>query len=167
MKECEETGCKLSSNGVPVNGPWYVQEPIYLKWKQWECQSDCRYNCMVEREKERETLGSGPVKYHGKWPFKRVYGLQVRIGFFFWNFFFFFDKSNPILFLLQEPLSVIFSALNLATHFHGWLTFFVLLYYKLPLTKNKKAHYEFAFLWHIYAFLSMNSWLWSAVFHSR
>ncbi|KAG2679705.1 hypothetical protein I3760_11G064000 [Carya illinoinensis] len=151
VKTCEETGCvgqrcfpdcNFSKEGVSSDGPWYMQEPLYLQWKQGDCQSDCRYHCMFDREKEREALGEGPVKYHGKWPFKRVYGIQ-------------------------EPVSVAFSALNLAMHFHGWLSFFILLYYKLPLNMNKKAYYEFASLWHIYGFFSMNSWFWSVVFHSR
>ncbi|KAK6947262.1 hypothetical protein RJ641_000735 [Dillenia turbinata] len=30
-----------------------------------------------KREKDREALGYGPIKYHGKWPFKRIYGFQV------------------------------------------------------------------------------------------
>ncbi|KAM6542363.1 hypothetical protein CsatB_006810 [Cannabis sativa] len=152
VKECKETGCvgqrcfpycKFSSNDAPIDGPWYIQEPLYLRWKQWDCQSDCRYHCMIDREKERESLpGSAPLKYHGKWPFKRVYGIQ-------------------------EPASVIFSALNLAMHFHGWLSFFILIYYKLPLREDKRAYYEFAGLWHIYGLLTMNSWFWSAVFHCR
>ncbi|XP_040987002.1 post-GPI attachment to proteins factor 3 [Juglans microcarpa x Juglans regia] len=151
VKTCEEIGCvgqrcfpdcNFSKEGVSSDGPWYMQEPLYLQWKQGDCQSDCRYYCMFDREKEREALGEGPVKYHGKWPFKRVYGIQ-------------------------EPVSVAFSALNLAIHFHGWLSFFILLYYKLPLNMNKKAYYEFASLWHIYGFFSMNSWFWSVVFHSR
>lgn len=84
--QCEKTGCvgqrcfsncKFSSDGVATDGPWYMQEPLYLRWKQWDCQSDCRYYCMLDREKEREALGRVPVKYHGKWPFKRVYGIQV------------------------------------------------------------------------------------------
>ncbi|KAL5999656.1 hypothetical protein ACLOJK_037941 [Asimina triloba] len=55
----------------------FKTEPLYLKWKQWDCRNECRYHCMLEREKEREKLGLGPVKYHGKWPFKRVFGIQV------------------------------------------------------------------------------------------
>lgn len=70
-------------------------------------------------------------------------------------------------FIFQEPVSVFFSALNLAMHFHGWLSFFILLNYKLPLKQDKKPYYEYATLWHIYGFLSLNSWFWSAVFHSR
>ncbi|XVF79362.1 hypothetical protein PTKIN_Ptkin14bG0215900 [Pterospermum kingtungense] len=70
---------------------------------------------------------------------------------------------------IREPASVAFSALNLAMHlhFHGWLSFFILLYYNLPLRQGKKAYYEFASLWHIYGLLAMNSLFWSAVFHSR
>ncbi|KAG5563926.1 hypothetical protein RHGRI_000193 [Rhododendron griersonianum] len=41
-----------------------MQEPLYLQWKHWDCQSDCRYHCMVDREKEKAALGHGPVKYH-------------------------------------------------------------------------------------------------------
>lgn len=150
VKDCTMNGCvgercfpycNLSSNGILGSGPWYMQEPLYLKWKQWDCQGDCRYYCMVERERERQALGNGPVKYHGKWPFKRIFGLQ-------------------------EAASVAFSILNLAMHFHGWLSFFILVYYKLPLKQNR-TYYEYTALWHIYALLSLNSWFWSAVFHSR
>ncbi|XP_022892186.1 post-GPI attachment to proteins factor 3 isoform X1 [Olea europaea var. sylvestris] len=149
--QCEKTGCvgercfphcKFSSDGSSLDGPWYMQEPLYLRWKQWDCQSDCRYHCMLDREKERAELGYRPFKYHGKWPFRRLYGFQ-------------------------EPVSVALSALNLSMHFHGWLSFFILLYYKLPLKPDKRPYYDYTGLWHFYGFLSMNSWFWSAVFHSR
>lgn len=86
VEQCEKSGCvgskcfqhcKFSSDGKPIDGPWYMQEPLYLRWKQWDCRSDCRYHCMLAREEEREKLGDKPVKYHGKWPFQRVYGIQV------------------------------------------------------------------------------------------
>lgn len=32
---------------------------------------------MIAREEQREKLGDKPVKYHGKWPFRRVFGIQV------------------------------------------------------------------------------------------
>lgn len=149
--ECEKTGCvkeicfpncKFPADDASLEGRWYMQEPLYLRWKQWDCQSDCRYFCMIDREKDRAAFDHAPVKYHGKWPFKRLYGIQ-------------------------EPASVAFSALNLAMHFHGWLSFFILLYYKLPLKSDKKPFYDYAGLWDIYGLLSLNSWFWSAVFHSR
>lgn len=86
MEQCEKTGCvgtrcfqhcKFSSDGKPIDGPWYMHEPLYLRWKQWDCRTDCRYYCMLSREEERTKLGDKPVKYHGKWPFQRVYGIQV------------------------------------------------------------------------------------------
>ncbi|XP_054800326.1 uncharacterized protein LOC129304625 [Prosopis cineraria] len=151
VEQCEKTGCvgtrcfqhcKFSSDGKPIDGPWYMHEPLYLRWKQWDCRTDCRHYCMLSREEERTKLGDKPVKYHGKWPFQRVYGIQ-------------------------EPVAVALSALNLAVQFHGWVSFFILVYYKLPLRPSKKTYYEFTGLWHIYGILSMNSWFWSAVFHSR
>ncbi|RZC74336.1 hypothetical protein C5167_049810 [Papaver somniferum] len=86
VEQCKNTGCvgencfqhcRFSSDGVSADGKWYMQEPLYLRWKQWDCQSDCRYHCMLDREQERENLGKAPVKYHGKWPFKRVFGIQA------------------------------------------------------------------------------------------
>ncbi|XP_041005991.1 uncharacterized protein LOC121250828 [Juglans microcarpa x Juglans regia] len=71
--------------------------------------------------------------------------------------------------LLEEPkeFNIKLSALKLAMQFHGWLSFFILLYYKMPLGPDKKAYYEYTSLWHIYGILSMNAWFGSAVFHSR
>uniref|UniRef100_A0A2P2KIQ0 Post-GPI attachment to proteins factor 3 n=4 Tax=Rhizophora mucronata TaxID=61149 RepID=A0A2P2KIQ0_RHIMU len=151
VEQCEKSGCvgekcfqhcKFTSDGKPIDGPWYLQEPLYVQWKQWDCHGDCQYHCMLAREEERKKIGDIPVKYHGKWPFQRVYGIQ-------------------------EPVSVALSALNLAIQFHSWVSFFILIYYKLPLRPNKKTYYEYTGLWHIYAILSMNSWFWSGVFHSR
>ncbi|RDX76560.1 Post-GPI attachment to proteins factor 3, partial [Mucuna pruriens] len=151
VKQCEEIGCfgercfpncKFSLDEVPISHPWNMLEPIYVQWKKGDCQSDCKYHCMLDREKERELLNKDPVKFHDKWPFKRMYGIQ-------------------------EPASMGFSALNLAMHFHGWMSFFTLLYNKLPLKAGKKPYYEYANLWHVYGILSLNSWFWSVIFHSR
>ncbi|OUZ99680.1 Per1-like [Macleaya cordata] len=152
VEQCEKTGCiggrcfqqcRFFSDGVSVDGPQYMQEPLYLQWKQFDCPSECKYHCMLDREKEREMLGLEPVKYHGKWPFKRVFGIQ-------------------------EPTSVLFSVCNLAMHFYGWLSFFILLHYKLPLRpKDRKPYYEYTGLWHVYGILAMNAWFWSVVFHFR
>ncbi|PKA48729.1 hypothetical protein AXF42_Ash018671 [Apostasia shenzhenica] len=152
VDQCEKTAsigdifiqqCIFLANDAVVNSTWYMQEPLYLQWKQLNCRSDCRYHCMMQREKEREALGLSPVKYHGKWPFKRIY-------------------------VFQEPASAALSAFNLMMHFNGWLSFFVLVNYKLPLRpQSRRTYYEYTGLWHIYGFLSMNAWLWSAIFHTR
>lgn len=149
--QCEKTGCvaekcfqhcSFSSDGHPVDGPWYLQEPLYQQWKKWDCRSDCQYHCMLNREEQRQKLGLRPAKYQGKWPLQRVYGMQ-------------------------EPVSVALSGLNLAIQFHGWISFFILVNYKLALKADRKHYYEYTGLWHIYALLSMNAWFWNAVSHCR
>ena len=67
----------------------------------------------------------------------------------------------------QEPASAVLSAINLIMHFNGWLSFFLHVYYKLPMNQNKKSYYEYTSLWLVYGLLSMNAWFWSAIFHSR
>ncbi|CAL9124976.1 unnamed protein product [Musa textilis] len=152
IEQCEKMGsvgdisiqhCQFLSDGVLADSPWYMQEPLYVQWKQWNCRSDCQYFCMMRREKEREALGLRPVKYYGKWPFKR---------------------SS----VLQEPVSAVLSALTLVVQFNGWLSFFLLSYYKLPLRPHSgRTYYEYTCLWHIYGLLSMNAWFWGAIYHTR
>ncbi|KAL8519415.1 hypothetical protein ACS0TY_010378 [Phlomoides rotata] len=148
VESCEKTGCIGSKCfqhcyfGNPVDGPWYLQEPLYVQWTQWDCRSDCRYHCMLSREEERQKLGLKPDKYHEKWPIKRIHGIQ-------------------------EPISVALAALNLAVQFHGWISFFILVNYKLPIRPDKKTYYEYTGLWHVYAIFVLNSWFWTAIFLSR
>uniref|UniRef100_A0A0A9DYM5 Post-GPI attachment to proteins factor 3 n=1 Tax=Arundo donax TaxID=35708 RepID=A0A0A9DYM5_ARUDO len=151
VEECQRTGslkktsvkhCMVPTDGQPADKSWYTHEPLYLQWKEWNCKSECRYHCMMERENERKELSLQPVKYHGKWPLKRAS-------------------------VFQEPLSAALSALTLVVQFNGWLSFFLLLYYKLPLRpETHKTYYEYTGLWHIYGLLAMNSWFWSAIYHS-
>jgi hypothetical protein len=86
VEECQKTGslketsikhCMLPTDGTPAGKSWYTHEPLYLQWKDWNCKSECRYHCMMERENERAQLGLLPVKYHGKWPLKRASVFQV------------------------------------------------------------------------------------------
>ncbi|CAJ1958100.1 unnamed protein product [Sphenostylis stenocarpa] len=152
VKQCEETGCigercfpncKIASDEAPIVGPpWNMLGPLYAQWKKGHSKSNCRYYCMLDREKERELLKKDPEKYHGKWLFKCIYGIQY-------------------------PASMAFSFLNLVMHFHGWMSFITLLYNKLPLKARKRPYYDYATLWHIYGLLSMNSWFWSAIFHTQ
>ncbi|KAG6506411.1 hypothetical protein ZIOFF_031734 [Zingiber officinale] len=51
---------------------------------------------------------------------------------------------------MQEPISAIFSAVNLLMHFIGWLTFFILVNYKLPLRPHRdqlRIHWFMAYIW--------------------
>jgi post-GPI attachment to proteins factor 3 len=77
LKETSIKHCMVPTDGQPVDKSWYTHEPLYLQWKDWNCKSECRYHCMMERENERAKLGLQPVKYHGKWPLKRASVFQV------------------------------------------------------------------------------------------
>lgn len=84
--------------------------PMALKLLGWSCRDDCRYRCMHIREARRlndhitaRSSGAATVKYYGKWPFKRVMGMQ-------------------------EIMSVLFSLMNLLAQAHCLLRFVTLLF---------------------------------------
>jgi hypothetical protein len=78
------------------------------------------------------------------------------------------EISIKLSFCCQEPLSAALSVVNLLMHFTGLFSFYLLVKYKLPLRpQTRRTYYEYTSLWHIYAILSMNSWFWSTVFHTR
>lgn len=61
--QCQRTGCvgarcfSCCDSGSPLDGSWYNIQYLYFWWNQWDCQSNCRYHCMLYREKERAELG--------------------------------------------------------------------------------------------------------------
>lgn len=137
--------------------------PLALALWRWDCPADCSYVCMWLMERSRPS-DAGPVqKYYGKWPFRRWMGMQ-------------------------EPAAVLFSLLNLAAHAHC-LARFVRLCRALGKGRQRQAKgrrqerggggsgggevaargggYPYRWLWGGYMALSINAWLWSAVFHSR
>ena len=102
-----------------------------------------------------------PLKYSGKWPFLRVAGMQ-------------------------EVASVLFSLANLLAHVHNLLI--LTRAHRCPCGGNGccggqevspsetsagvqgaggQQPYPYMWLWTAYSCLHMNSWFWSAVFHSR
>ncbi|BBN16992.1 post-GPI attachment to proteins factor 3 [Marchantia polymorpha subsp. ruderalis] len=156
-ESCEKSGCidqvcfsncKHPVNGVNKDGMSEEPHtpPLLAAFEEWDCKSECRYQCMMDTESKRAAIGEAPLKYHGKWAFTRMLNLQ-------------------------EPASVFFSVLNLLVHLQGVVSFYFLVHYKLPQRAlqlgGKSPYYEFWGIWIIYGLLSINSWLWSAVFHSR
>ncbi|CAO1631384.1 unnamed protein product [Sympodiomycopsis kandeliae] len=72
------------------------------------------------------------VQFHGKWVFIRVLGMQ-------------------------EPLSVIFSVMNLAVHVH----------YLGKLRKMVPDVFPLKMVYLAHGLISANAWVWSAIFHAR
>lgn len=97
-----------------------------------------RYLCMMAIEHHR-TSGY-EVKYYGKWPFRRVLGMQ-------------------------EVLSVLFSLANMVVHMHRLHN--LKMAWQSDAAVSRPAHRLYWSLWILYAICAANSWVWSAVFHSR
>ena len=66
---------RLYAPAVPLSLP--------LRLTLWSCESDCRYSCMRLHEAWMTQRGWDVVKYHGKWPFQRVWGLQELLSVLF------------------------------------------------------------------------------------
>jgi hypothetical protein len=90
---------------------------------------------MTERGEALQDLSAGQVvQFHGKWPFKRFLGVQ-------------------------EPASVVFSAMDLLAH----ASWYGVLFRRMPLglpVAMKRAYQG-------YHLASLNLWIWSVVFHTR
>lgn len=80
----------------------------------------------------RTTTGQSIEQFHGKWPFRRLLGVQ-------------------------EPFSVLFSALNGYAHVAGLRA----LRHSLP------RDYPLAPYYRAFAYVGIFCWFWSAVFHTR
>ena len=137
-----------------------------LRLTRWTCEDDIRYRCTQElTEKalslrqldsvehggealffeggELEGLERGEmVQFHGKWPFKR------------WNG-------------IQEPLSVLFSLLNLLAHYQGYRLITLHSSSVHYTTRSAKEKHALESLYKNNALVGINSWFWSIVFHTR
>ncbi|CAO1303095.1 unnamed protein product [Diamesa hyperborea] len=99
---------------------------------QWNCRDECKYECMHKTTDAFEARNWNIPQFHGKWPFIRLLGVQ-------------------------EPASVVFSALNFYVHYKMLQEFRSEVRPDSPLYK----------LWHGFSLICMNGWTWSIVFHTR
>ncbi|EPQ28085.1 uncharacterized protein PFL1_04412 [Pseudozyma flocculosa PF-1] len=150
--------------------------PWILRVTKWTCEDDCKYHCthmvtndaaarvqkirldaqhaadvmvqagtlsassssakaqemVEERLAQLRPVQKQMVQYHGKWVFVRFLGAQ-------------------------EPLSVIFSLLNLRVQLKALLMF----------RKQLPDAFPLKLVYIIHTLISINAWLWSAVFHTR
>ncbi|CAM9629475.1 unnamed protein product [Ectocarpus sp. 13 AM-2016] len=42
----------------------------------WDCESECKHTCMNLHVESRLAAGGDIWQYYGKWPFRRVWGIQ-------------------------------------------------------------------------------------------
>ncbi|XP_063933210.1 uncharacterized protein LOC135145017 [Zophobas morio] len=66
-----------------------------LNFLTWTCKENCQYDCMMKVTEEDIKSNKKIKQFHGRWPFKRIFGIQ-------------------------DPASTLFSLLNLFAHLLGW-----------------------------------------------
>lgn len=88
-------------------------EPQWRTWDLWltgwTCRENCRYKCMQEDVALRELEKRPTVKYYGKWPFRRVLGLQELFSSLFsvanfvphFQYFFIWRKVAPATYFMK------------------------------------------------------------------
>ncbi|EJU05902.1 Per1-like protein, partial [Dacryopinax primogenitus] len=134
--------------------------PVALRLTLWSCADDCRYTCMhaVEAQKSGSGSGSGggsggkdgrKEQYYGKWPFRRFLGAQ-------------------------EPISVLASVANGYMHIRGLRLVRRRLHANSPVPAHAHANAHAGahpsplrkyMEW--YAYLGVNAWFCSCIFHTR
>lgn len=105
----------------------------------WSCGDTCKYGCMTEITHLRVANGYPVLKYDGHWPFRRYFGLE-------------------------EPASVVFSVMNMASHVSFLWT---LLTDRIFLQDSRLQRYYMTPWLILYAASACNAWVASAVFHSQ
>ncbi|GAA5833775.1 hypothetical protein JCM11251_005962 [Rhodosporidiobolus azoricus] len=175
---CDTALCAAdsSSTSLPADSPFkgYPRSSFL-----WSCDATCKYAC--QKHLTDLALSEGPsssapsslqasggtlqglplgqqVQFHGKWPFHRL-DLSSTFPFSIppisWII-------TPLIPAAQEPLSVLFSLLNLWAHYKG----FVALLHLARAGRMPEGR-ALARTYAIYAVGGMNAWVWSSVFHTR
>lgn len=55
----------------------FGRAPVLLRhFLAWDCVSDCDYQCQQIITHKRMEKGESFLQFHGKWPFKRMFGIQ-------------------------------------------------------------------------------------------
>ncbi|KAK3278432.1 hypothetical protein CYMTET_13631 [Cymbomonas tetramitiformis] len=99
LSNCKSTGCIwLQGEDFGAGGCSTIcfgrNQSWILRATSWSCEDDCKYECMHRRSAQLKAHGYPVLKFHGKWPFYRVLGIQ-------------------------EFASAVFSLLNLVAHLVG------------------------------------------------
>ncbi|KAL7271790.1 hypothetical protein RUND412_005428 [Rhizina undulata] len=87
VQGCNDKNCLFESTPLP----------LHLRLLLWNCPSECDYQCQRSITASRAAHGQRIEQFHGKWPFRRILGIQ-------------------------EPFSVLFSILNGHAHYMGLKT---------------------------------------------
>lgn len=150
FKHCCSACHSLVCGGSPQNSLGRVEYTVdqfvnnyqvHFPFKQlflWDCDSDCDYKCQQIITNERIDHGSPIVKFYGKWPFLRFFGIT-------------------------ELASVVFSLLNFYVNYKNFKL--IQEYHdenvNFPLIQSMSRQYMYLLV------ISMMGWVFSTIFHIR
>ncbi|KAJ2952454.1 hypothetical protein O0L34_g6762 [Tuta absoluta] len=77
-KYCVNINC--TGNGTAFTKKAARMQDQWSRLVGHDCRTDCRYQCMWRTVDAFEERGMKIPKFHGKWPFKRVLGLQEPVS---------------------------------------------------------------------------------------
>lgn len=123
------------------NPNWHFDAylPWYLKLLGWNCRSNCDYQCQQIVTEERIKNNQEVYQFHGKWPFRRIAGIQ-------------------------ELASVIFSIGNFLPHYYGFQKVRAVMALNPPAKAIvNRSYYNILLM----SFVTMCAWIFSTVFHIR
>lgn len=97
IRLCPNSGIDwLNTETNKFDGMSFNRTPVLLRhFLAWDCVSDCDYQCQQIITHTRMEKGEPHLQFHGKWPFKRLFGAQ-------------------------ELFSTLFSIGNFLPHFRGY-----------------------------------------------
>ncbi|XP_017101060.1 post-GPI attachment to proteins factor 3 isoform X2 [Drosophila bipectinata] len=97
-QNCERTNCSADGLEIQEQAVKFYRQSVFDRLFQWSCADECQYGCMWRTVFAFFERGWPIPQFYGKWPFLRLMGMQ-------------------------EPASVLFSALNFAVHtnLNGWI----------------------------------------------
>nr|XP_021188455.2 post-GPI attachment to proteins factor 3 [Helicoverpa armigera] len=74
LNKFEKENC--TNNGQSFKSKSALQQDFWSRLMQWTCRDECRYQCMWITVTMFHNAGQDTPKFHGKWPFIRILGMQ-------------------------------------------------------------------------------------------
>lgn len=143
--ECKEiceseytfTGLKQGASNLYQKYSFHTSIPLVYKVLLWDYKSDCDYQCQQIITQKRINENQEIYKFHGKWPFKRMFGFQ-------------------------EFFSSLFSIGNFIPHYRGHL----FLNKQLGIFNRSESKVILYGYWYL-SIAGMFAWFFSTIFHTR
>ncbi len=79
VDECFSANCST----LELEEAFLAKQPFAEQLLRWDCEDECRYQCMWRTVDAFVQSGLQVPQFHGKWPFVRIAGVQEPASAFF------------------------------------------------------------------------------------